>query len=70
MFGIISWYLYDLFETALILACKNGFFKNNLKIVKFLLEQNGIDINAKDVHLFQIIFHSKTSNFNKMFGFY
>ena len=38
------WNLFKLFKTALILASENG----HTKIVKILVEQEGIDINAKD----------------------
>ena len=40
--------IFKLFNTALILATKNG----NIEIVKLLIEREGIDINATDVLLF------------------
>ena len=40
--------------TALMLASKGG----HIEIVKVLLEQDGIEINAKDVYLILSMFHS------------
>ena len=37
-----------------MIASENG----HTEIVKLLLEQNGIDINAKDVYLFYMTFFS------------
>ena len=48
MFLNIIWNFFKLFNTALIWASKNG----HTEIVKILLEQKGIDINAKDIYLF------------------
>ena len=45
------WELLKLFETALIIATQMG----NTKIVKILLEQEGININANDIDLFHSI---------------
>ena len=39
------WYLFKLFATALMIASIRG----RTEIVKILLEQEGIDINSKDV---------------------
>ena len=38
------------------------------EIVKILLEQNRIDINAKDVYLISFMFHSIIQNFKIMIG--
>ena len=42
------WDLFKLFETALLFAT----YKGCNEIVKLLLEQKGIDVNAKNVYLF------------------
>ena len=41
-----------MYRTALILASQKG----KTEVVKLLLEQTGIDINAKSVYLFSPIF--------------
>ena len=46
------WNLFELYVTTLISASVNG----HIEIVKFLLEQEGIDINDKDVYLFYLMF--------------
>ena len=48
------WKLLKLFETALILASMKG----HTEIVKILVEQEGIDINAKDIYLLYLMFIS------------
>ena len=45
MFQNITWSLLKLFETGLMIGSK----ESSIKIVKLLLEQKGIDINAKSV---------------------
>ena len=42
------WDLFELFQTALMWASANGY----TEIVKILVKQEGIDINAKDIYLF------------------
>ena len=42
------WNLFKLFDTALIWASEKG----NTEIVKMLVEQDGIDINAKNIYFF------------------
>ena len=48
MFQNNKWKLYKLLFTSLIFASLNG----HTEIVKMLLEQEGIDINAQDTKLF------------------
>ena len=47
MFTQFFWYLFFIFKTSLMAACNKG----NIEVVKFLLKQESIDINAKDVYL-------------------
>ena len=42
------WKLFKLFRTALMWASMDGY----VEVVKILVEQEGIDINAKDIYLF------------------
>ena len=46
----------------------NASEKGHIKIVKILLEQEGIDINAGDVSLIYSNFHSIIRYFKIMFG--
>ena len=48
MFQNNKWKLYKLLFTSLIYASQKG----HTEIVKMLLEQEGIDVNAKYVYLF------------------
>ena len=48
MFYKIIWNFLKLFKTPLIMAVLTNKFEN----VKLLLEQKGIDANAKDAYLF------------------
>ena len=50
--------------TALIYAACDG----NTEIVKVLLEQNRIDINAKDIYLFSSMFQSIIQYFKIIIG--
>ena len=47
--------MFKLYITALMKASKNG----NIEIVKLLLEQKGIDVNAKDNYCFHSKFVSR-----------
>ena len=60
------WELLKLFRTALMLASDNG----HVEIVKMLVEQEGIDINAKGVYLFHLIFISIILFFKIILGDY
>ena len=55
MFQYHYWYLFKLYQTALILAAEKY---NGLEFVKALLAHEGIDVNVKDVYLFSSIFIS------------
>ena len=46
------WCFLKIFWTGLMCACKNG----HTKVVNLLLEQKGIDINHKNIHLIQLKF--------------
>ena len=48
------WYLFKLLLSALMIAAEKG----HIEIVKLLLEQKGIDLNAKDVFLLYLKFIS------------
>ncbi|KAH0785867.1 hypothetical protein GPJ56_010267 [Histomonas meleagridis] len=48
------WEMFEIFRTALMLASLN----NRIESIKLLLEQKAIDVNAKDIHLFDIKFIS------------
>ena len=54
MFQNNDWNLIKLFNTALIWA---SYFGHN-EIVEILLEQNGIDINTKNIYLLSSMFYS------------
>ena len=41
--------------------------KGNTKIVKILLEQNGIDINAKSINSYYFVFISIIFSFKRIF---
>ena len=56
----------QIFWTALLNACKKG----HVGCVKLLLNQKGIDINAKGAHLFCSKFFSLISCFVGIFGIY
>ena len=60
------WNSFILFQTALMIASKN----NNIEIVKLLLEQKGIDINAKNVYLLCSKLVSAILFFKIIFGTY
>ena len=62
MFGIDS----NSYWTALMLASNFG----NTEIVKLLLEQEGIDINAKNAFMFYSWFISKNCNFKIIFDIF
>ena len=49
-----------------MMASENG----RTDVVKLLLKQNGIDINAKTVFLFSLDFISMIRNFKVIFGTY
>ena len=49
-----NWKSFKLYKTALINSSRNG----NKEIIKILLEQDGNDINAKDIKLHCLIFIS------------
>ena len=58
------WNFFKLFRTALICAPEYG----HTEIVKILVEQEGIDINAKDnVHFNNLEFQNNIWNFFKLF---
>ena len=54
MFQNKIWQLFKLFETALMVASHYGF----TEIVKILLEQQEIDVNAENFYFFQSKFNS------------
>ena len=60
------WRFFNLFLTALRYASDNG----HIETVKILLEQEGIDINSKDVYLFLSIFIVIILYFKTIFGDY
>ena len=60
------WNLFKLLLTALMMASHY----NNPEIVKMLLEQNGIDINAKSICLFLLLFFSVIRYFKIIIGIY
>ena len=58
------WNLFKLFETALIWASRYG----HIEIVKILVEQKGININAKNnVYVNNLKFRNNIWNFFKLF---
>ena len=54
MFQNNYWYLIKLFKTALMMASMNG----HTEIVKLFLEQEGNEINAKNIYLISSKFQS------------
>ena len=52
MFGDYIWKYFILFHTALMFASYIG----SAEIIKMLVKQEGIDINAKDIYLCLSIF--------------
>ena len=58
------WNFFELFNTALILASQNG----HTEIVKILVEQKGIDINAKNIVYFNnLVLQNNVWYFFKLF---
>ena len=58
------WNFFKLFETALMFASRDGY----KEIVKILVEQAGIDINAKSIVYFNnLVFQNNIWNFFKLF---
>ena len=60
----VIWDLHIFFMTAFITASNNG----NIEIVKLILEQNKIDINARDIYLFCTMFVFLGFCFKIIFG--
>ena len=48
------WLLFELHETALMIASEKGYYE----IAQLLLDQKGIDINATDINLFCLMLTS------------
>ena len=66
IFQIDIWIFFKFFRTALMYASQEGY----IDIVQLLLQQEGIDINAKDAFLFYLEFVADFFCFIMIFGIY